>query len=68
MGCAHRDIKPSNILVDDRDDIKLIDFGLGNMYDDEEKLRTACGSPCFAAPEVRVEADSSSLRARSTSR
>ncbi len=54
LGCAHRDIKPSNILVDWRGSIKLIDFGLGNLYSSEEKLKTACGSPCYAAPEVRV--------------
>jgi serine/threonine protein kinase len=52
LGCAHRDIKPSNILIDYNKDIKLIDFGLGNVYDENEKLKTACGSPCYAAPEI----------------
>lgn len=52
IGCAHRDIKPSNILIDYNSDIKLIDFGLGNLYDENEKLKTACGSPCYAAPEI----------------
>lgn len=52
IGCAHRDIKPSNILIDYFGNIKLIDFGLGNIYDENEKLKTACGSPCYAAPEV----------------
>lgn len=51
-GCAHRDVKPSNILVDDKLNLKLIDFGLGNLYTESEKLKTACGSPCYAAPEV----------------
>lgn len=54
IGCAHRDIKPSNILIDFNNNIKLIDFGLGNLYDENEKLKTACGSPCYAAPEVEV--------------
>lgn len=45
-------MKPSNILIDGNNDIKLIDFGLGNLYDENEKLKTACGSPCYAAPEV----------------
>ncbi len=54
MGCAHRDIKPSNILIDWKLNIKVIDFGLGNLYDEHQKLKTACGSPCYAAPEVRA--------------
>lgn len=52
IGCAHRDIKPSNILVDWKYNIKVIDFGLGNVYEENEKLKTACGSPCYAAPEI----------------
>lgn len=52
IGCAHRDIKPSNILVDWKYNIKVIDFGLGNTYEENEKLKTACGSPCYAAPEI----------------
>jgi 5'-AMP-activated protein kinase catalytic alpha subunit len=32
--------------------LKLNDFGLGNLYEESEKLKTACGSPCYAAPEI----------------
>lgn len=32
--------------------MKVIDFGLGNVYEENEKLKTACGSPCYAAPEI----------------
>jgi 5'-AMP-activated protein kinase catalytic alpha subunit len=52
QGIAHRDIKPENILLDQNHDIKLIDFGLGKIYQKGEELKTACGSPCYAAPEM----------------
>ena len=29
-----------------------MDFGLSNTYKYGEKLKTACGSPCYAAPEM----------------
>lgn len=32
--------------------MRLIDFGLGNTYSNQEKLHTSCGSPCYAAPEI----------------
>jgi serine/threonine protein kinase len=52
LGIAHRDIKPENILLDSNHDIKFIDFGLGQTYSSDELLSTACGSPCYAAPEM----------------
>jgi serine/threonine protein kinase len=32
--------------------VKIADFGLSNMMQDGEFLRTSCGSPNYAAPEV----------------
>ena len=29
-----------------------MDFGLSNTFKDGELLKTACGSPCYAAPEM----------------
>jgi 5'-AMP-activated protein kinase, catalytic alpha subunit len=49
---SHRDIKPPNILLDENLNLKLIDFGLGSFYNQNEKLKTPCGSPCYAAPEL----------------
>ena len=50
---VHRDLKPENILLTCNNNlIKIIDFGLANKYNDNELLKTACGSPCYAAPEM----------------
>lgn len=52
LGIAHRDIKPENLLLDEFKNLKIVDFGLSNTYKQGEKLSTACGSPCYAAPEL----------------
>lgn len=51
-GVVHRDLKPENILLDEDKHIKIVDFGLSNEYREGEMLKTACGSPCYAAPEM----------------
>lgn len=50
LGIAHRDIKPENMLLDVQNRLKIVDFGLSNMYKKGERLLTACGSPCYASP------------------
>ena len=52
LGIVHRDLKPENLLLDHRKNIKIVDFGLSNTYKAGETLKTACGSPCYAAPEM----------------
>lgn len=52
MGIVHRDLKPENLLLDHKNRVKIVDFGLSNIYRKNEKLLTACGSPCYAAPEM----------------
>lgn len=51
-GICHRDLKPENLLLDDFNNIKIVDFGLSNTYTPGQTLKTACGSPCYAAPEM----------------
>jgi 5'-AMP-activated protein kinase, catalytic alpha subunit len=52
IGIVHRDLKPENLLFDENKRIKIVDFGLSNQYKPGERLKTACGSPCYAAPEM----------------
>lgn len=49
---CHRDLKPENILLSDDGDVKIIDFGMAALHQNNQKLQTACGSPHYAAPEL----------------
>jgi 5'-AMP-activated protein kinase catalytic alpha subunit len=52
LGICHRDLKPENLLIDYDESLKIVDFGLSNLYEQGSTLKTACGSPCYAAPEM----------------
>jgi len=54
-GIVHRDLKPENVMVNDRDEIKLIDFGIA-MKEDARRLTfvnvsSMLGTPDYIAPE-----------------
>lgn len=49
---VHRDLKIENIMINQKGDIKIIDFGLSNLYLPKTLLKTYCGSLYFAAPEL----------------
>ncbi|KAI8806482.1 calcium/calmodulin-dependent protein kinase type 1 [Cladochytrium replicatum] len=54
-GIAHRDLKPENLLLSHKGaDAKIMisDFGLSKIFNDEDVMRTACGTPGYVAPEV----------------
>ncbi len=55
QGVIHRDLKPSNILLDDRWQAKIVDFGIASAGTAAESTLTQTGSiigsPAYLAPE-----------------
>jgi len=53
QGIIHRDIKPSNIMIDDNDDIKVLDFGIAKILDDDKSLTKTgqMGTVFYMSPE-----------------
>lgn len=55
QGILHRDLKPANIFVKANGLVKVGDFGLSKMYDENVSLEVASslvGTPYYLAPEV----------------
>ena len=56
-GIAHRDLKPENLLYlnqgpEEKNPIKVIDFGLSQVISPDKKLKTKVGTAYYVSPEI----------------
>lgn len=63
-GVIHRDLKPENILINEDGHVKVIDFGIAQLLDPQEKAqeesakRRLIGTPIYMSPEQRENPES----------
>lgn len=55
MKVVHRDIKPDNLLIDSKDHMKIADFGIAVIFDEDQggdNIGSNAGTKAFLAPEI----------------
>lgn len=52
QGIVHRDLKPANIMIDSAGNVKIMDFGIARLAQDNGQMTgTVAGTPAYMAPE-----------------
>ncbi len=50
---VHRDIKPDNLLISTENELKIADFGVSSIFENEnDELLNDKGTKCYLAPEI----------------
>ena len=58
LNIVHRDLKPSNIMIDNKHQLKIIDFGVCKILDPSKQPRSLpkkCGTRNYIAPELVLQ-------------
>ena len=55
-GCCHRDLSTRNVLLNERSEVAIADFGLARFFDPEERMSFGVVTQWYRAPEVVTDA------------
>jgi predicted Ser/Thr protein kinase len=52
LGIVHRDLKPENIMISEKNEVKIVDFGLARIFGKDNLVTEVIGTLAYVAPEV----------------